>query len=565
MIDGLQPDNMAMLHKSRSGMDGIITKPWRQPALVSLSILALSLALWFLPGRAEIPPLVQSDYAYQLTAADRMMAGHGLTVTKPVAPLQPWEWSSDWVFLTKWPIGYSLLVAGTSRFMGVSSLQASAIMNVLFCAAAMVGWFLLLKKIFPAGITSTLLAGLAAASSVSIPMLINPSTDIILIAALPYLIGFAWRLIESDCDESSCTSKPIAWRGFVILGLMSGALVWIRYAGVFVPIVLGSFMLVMWLLRSVQFRQVIGFTMGASLPIVTLLLINRAYGSSESLQSQLNLGHAISLNFSPALFVQAWYNFTDLGFYDYHSFTKQVYAFWPGVMLAAIFLTPWGKRGRTYFSSPPIILASTIMIVWLLLLITASVIFGDKFAYVSLPRYYAPIKPLYYLLFVAPILLIPLRAIRLPMTLALLVCASWVVNQEWHRPYTKLRQSPRQVSAYGQWSQAFTPQANELFGWLQTQDRDPLIIISNYHEYITLETQIPALPIPPDESTLARWVKKICASRGIENPQVLFVLDPDNRYRDYWIPEPKEIVNQFRLVQNTPTNFSAMIWTHSSS
>lgn len=57
-----------------------------------LGVAAVALVLAVLPGRRDIPPLVESDYCYLLTAADRFIAGKGLTTTTPVAPLQPWTW-----------------------------------------------------------------------------------------------------------------------------------------------------------------------------------------------------------------------------------------------------------------------------------------------------------------------------------------------------------------------------------------------------------------------------------------------------------------------------------------
>ena len=74
-----------------------------------------------------------------------------------------------------------------------------------------------------------------------------------------------------------------------------------------------------------------------------------------------------------------------------------------------------------------------------------------------------------------------------------------------------------------------------------------LIVVSNFHEFITLETKIPTLPIPPDPATLNQWVERIGASRGVGAAQVLFVLDSDNKWRDYWIARPAEIVRSFQL------------------
>jgi hypothetical protein len=82
---------------------------------------------------------------------------------------------------------------------------------------------------------------------------------------------------------------------------------------------------------------------------------------------------------------------------------------------------------------------------------------------------------------------------------------------------------------------------------LRQQDGPNLIVVSSFHEFITLETKIPALPIPPDPATLNQGVERICRSRGVGAAQVLFVLDPDNKWRDYWIARPAEIVRSFEL------------------
>jgi len=61
--------------------------PWVK-VMVAIAVLAAALAV--LSARATVPPLVESDYCYQLIAADRMFQGRGLTCPNPVAPFQPW-------------------------------------------------------------------------------------------------------------------------------------------------------------------------------------------------------------------------------------------------------------------------------------------------------------------------------------------------------------------------------------------------------------------------------------------------------------------------------------------
>ena len=89
-------------------------------------------------------------------------------------------------------------------------------------------------------------------------------------------------------------------------------------------------------------------------------------------------------------------------------------------------------------------------------------------------------------------------------------------------------------------------------------------VLSNFREYITLETKIPALPIPDSISTLNEWVGSISASRGITQPRVLFVLDPDNHWRSYWLPPVSEIVRTFALARrpDIPAAVSAQVFEY---
>ena len=111
----------------------------------------------------------------------------------------------------------------------------------------------------------------------------------------------------------------------------------------------------------------------------------------------------------------------------------------------------------------------------------------------------------------------------------------------------------------------FEPGAADLYRWLNAQKTDNLIVISNFHDHVTLETQIPALPIPPDIETLKRWIHRIRQSRGIEEPRVIFVLDHDNRWRDYWIKPTAEVVEDFGLSQRAegpPPVVSALVFDY---
>ena len=133
--------------------------------------------------------------------------------------------------------------------------------------------------------------------------------------------------------------------------------------------------------------------------------------------------------------------------------------------------------------------------VMLAMLIGATAVFGDKYDYVSLDRYYTPGKPLYLVLFAAPILLIRSRVSRVVACIGLLVASSWIGQQEWRRPYSRWLAAEREVTPYGQWSRCFVPDASKLFHWLERQDSPELVVVSNFHEYVALETGIPATAI----------------------------------------------------------------------
>ena len=138
-----------------------------------------------------------------------------------------------------------------------------------------------------------------------------------------------------------------------------------------------------------------------------LLTVNRVFGS-DSMQTQLNLGRTIGFDFSPQLVARAWWNFTDLGFYDYHALSHWVFALWPVALVGiGVCVRPVRERLRPFATAPTVRLSALVLAVFLGVLITTTAVFGDKFDYVGLERYYLPARPFYLLLFVAPVALIP--------------------------------------------------------------------------------------------------------------------------------------------------------------
>jgi len=516
-------------------------------AAVTLGIAVGFVALACLPGRTLIPPLIESDYCYLLIAADRLYEGLGPTAPFPVAPDQPWTWRADWAFLTNWPIGYPLLVCVARVLLGASAIEACRWISVAACAMALTGWFVWLKRCVPAGVAAGLVAAVAAGCSVSTAWLVNPSTDLLLTAALPFVLLFtteAMRDFTSDAPRCLRT-RGTAW--LVAAGLTAGGLFWVRYASVFVPLAVAVYLLFEWRRHNIGLAHIAAFVVCAAIPIGTLLFVNHAFGPGDALQSQLNLGHTVRFDLSPRLLGQAWWNFTDLGFYDHHPLSHWVYAGWPAVIIVALFAPMTRRVLRSFVSAPPVILSTIVVVTLLAMLVGTTALFGEKYDYVGLARYYVPIRPLYFLLFVAPLMLGPRRAVRGVTVVALFVACSWLVQQSWSRPYKTWLRADREATPYGQWSRCFEPGAGDLYRWLTGQNASELIVVSNFHEYIALETGIPALPIPQDPATLDTWVERIQRSRDIGEARVLFVLDPDNRWRDYWIKPPDEIIQMFHL------------------
>lgn len=533
---------------------------------ISISMVLVVVVLTLLPQRTSIAPMVESDYCYLLTAADRFYDGQGLTATSPVAPNQPWHWSQDWSFVTKWPMGYPLLVWTFRSAFGFSTIQACQWISLVSCALALVGWFVFIKRALPDGITGTLLASVAAGCSVTTASLINPSSDIIVVAILPWiLLCISTTIPTHPCNDFECDSQKITLK-LAFIGVVSGMIFWMRFAGIFIPIAISVYLfMAFYFHRVIRFRHWLIYSGFAFIPVVSLLMINQVFGSSESVQTQLNLGTSIQINFSLALLTHAWSNFTKFGFYDYVSISQGLYAFWPVIMMfAVIFIRPLRNRISTFIKMPAIGLSICLVTTLLIMLVTATAVFGDKYNYVGLQRYYLTVKPLYFLLFVGPLCFIPRRLIRIILCVAMIVCCNWLIRVEWSKPYSKWLAADRPVTDYGQWSRCFEPDANSMYRWLHQQANPYLIVVSNFHEYIMLETKIPTIPIPKDMPTLNRWIERICESRSITDPRVLFVLNPDNQWRNYWIPEPDVIIQKFQLKDriNLPAHHTTLIYPY---
>lgn len=576
----------------------------------ALAIGIIAALLGMLAARTPIPPLIESDYCYLLTAAERWHAGLGPTTTPPVAPHQPWEWTADWSVLTKWPLGYPAMLVLLRRIFGWSTLQACQVVACIACAATLVGWFLWLRRVAPRGLCGLLIAAVAASCAMTTGFLVNPSTDLILIAVIPYLlllvqgragagrgrsfevqgsrVGECEKALErrSDPDQVGTGSATERWSDegsrLILAGLLAGGLFWIRYASLFVPAGIGLFLAFEWVRRRIRIRALMSFAVAAAVPIVALILLNRAFGPSASLAAQLNLGESISPGFSWNTLATAWWMFTDFGYYSHHAELHWLFAILP---VAVVGFVGWSRgwksqpRLRHLDSSPGshpalkrwailrlslrdeagsslissggktgAILGACVLFAGLGMLVVGSTFFRAKFDFVGLERYYLPLRPLYFALFVAPLACLSGRAARGAMCIVLVVAGSWTLQQEWGRDLDRWAGANRAATPYGQWSRCFEPGATELFAWLKAKDDPALVVLSNFHEFIALETMIPALPIPPDRATLDRWLERIAAARGVPHVEPIFVLDPDNRWRSGWIAPWEEVVREFALI-----------------
>lgn len=516
-------------------------------ALASVALVAILLTV--LPHRAEIAPLIESDYAYLLMAADRLHDGLGPTATPPVAPGQPWNWQGDWAFLTQWPIGYPVMIASARTVFSASTIAACRAISIIACAAALVGWFLWTWRTVPPGLARLLLALAAAASSVSVASLANPSTDVLLVAALPWILLCVIQAVTrlNHGDQPHADRGATAW--LIVAGLMAGGLCWVRYGSIFIaPAIVAYLLYERFARRRLGLRHIVSFAIAAALPVLAIMSVNRAWGAGASAQAQMNLGQSMGFDFSWTRIAQAWAMFTDLGYYDHRPEAPWLFATWPIAMIAGgLCFRSTRAALRTFFSRPAPCLSFVVLFALLALLVGSTTVFGDKFDYVALERYYQPVRPLYLLLFATPLLLVPRRVVRFAVCVGLLMACSWTTEQEWSRTYHRWVGADRPTTSYQAWSRCFEPGAEELYAWLIAQDDPSLIVVSNFHEYVALETGLPALPIPPDPATLDTWVEEIGAARGAHDLRVLFVLDPSNKRRDYWIAAPADVVEQFRL------------------
>jgi hypothetical protein len=257
--------------------------------------------------------------------------------------------------------------------------------------------------------------------------------------------------------------------------------------------------------------------------------------------------------------------FTDLGYYAHRTVAHWTFALWPIGLAAAVIAVRTTREAAKQFARIPAVALSVALVLSLLaMLVGAKVLFAGKFDYVGLDRYYQPIKPLYLVLFVAPVVRRGGKWVRGITCIALILACLWTLEQSWIRNYTRWGDASRPTAPSGSWSRCFEPGAPELYRWLEAQNGDGLVVASNFHEFVAFETEIPTIPVPPDRKSLDAWLARIRETRNTDALRLVFALDPRNKWRDYWLDSPDEVIKRLGLipVPNAPTTIAPYLFEY---
>ena len=515
-----------------------------------LAIIVIAGMLFLLPGRDEIAPVVKGDNCYIFLAVDRFCEGNGFTTLYPLAPEQPWEWRTDWAFLTQWPPAYPLLLAGIRIMAGVPTLQAAQWISVFFCAVALVGWFRLARRLLPGetGVPGVLLATLVSVSSVATWMLINPGTDLILHGLIPWLLLLTIRVSERHSNTSDGHASS-SW-SWAMVGLLAGSLVWIRYMAIFVPVGIGLYISLEWLLRrGVRFRAVMLYAASSLAPVIGLCVLNHVAGLKVPEQERYNLGGSLGTVWDPGVFAIVWKQFTAFPIYAYHAISYWIFLLvipFGGVGFV-LCNRKWRQVAAGFFAQRGIRLSICVLVTLFVILAATSMLFRAKHTFVGIDRYYISARPFYFLLFLGPLLLMRPRPLRWLACIPILLSVHWFVTVEWPRPMIRWHNAQRPATDYGRWADAFEPGETDLYRWLRDQASEDLVLFSNFHSDIALETGIPAIPTPQTPEQMNRWLDRIEQARDCDARRILFVLPMDNGTGDYYLPDRDVVISQFNL------------------
>ncbi|MCP4591873.1 MAG: hypothetical protein GY842_14145 [bacterium] len=547
-----------------------VGRRWRNPnvrrtAWVVLAVIVVA-GLGLVARRLSAAPVIIADNAVILLAADRLCAGFGLTAPVPRIPSETWEWHRDWAGLTQWPAGYPLMLCGLRMLLGIGIVQAAELLNVACCGVGMIAWFVLLRRCLPRRWPAGLIALLGAMGTFTVPNLAQPSSDTVLVAWVALVLLTAWWGLGWPVTPAAPPSRTPSPVRLATLGLFAGAAVWVRYAAVFLPLGMGAFLLLEWAWkRRLRWNHVVVYGVAAATPLLLLAAINRGLSGDLPVAQQYPVGDGWNVSADVQTLTTAWAHFTEQTFYAHRPEAKW---FFGAVLPLGAMILPLGFRRsrldlREFLDGAPVRLGVVIAGAGLLLLVGMTFLFRERFDYAGLDRYYRPIRPFYFLFFVGPILAFRRRHVRVLACVPLLLACSWTVNQDWGRAYRRLASRPVEVTPIGRQALYFEPHSTALYEWLRTKKDDGLLVVSNFPDEIALETWIPACPTPSDKSQLRAWGERIMRRRGVADLRVLFVLDPDNHHRRYFLPPPEDLVAQFDLVPagGVPPKIAQYVYT----
>lgn len=192
------------------------------------SVIIIS-ALIVIGARTLAPFEVGKDQATQLEAAQRLVAGFGLTTTNDVVPRESFDITvaPPSKYLTWWPPGFSLLVAAL-LYIGLPLLAALKIIYATLTLLGWIGWAIIASHFIARpsdyGATSSRIHLIIAAL---LPVFFTPwwgGTDVFLWAGIPFV--FLW-LFRAESNQPSFLLAALA-------GLLFGSLYAIRYASLFI-------------------------------------------------------------------------------------------------------------------------------------------------------------------------------------------------------------------------------------------------------------------------------------------------------------------------------------------
>jgi hypothetical protein len=480
-----------------------------------------------------IPLRAQADYCQIFLAVDRLSQDLGPTTIYPKIP------EVDWSFINHWPVGYPLLLWAVKIVGGTNTINGARVVNVAAYALAVMAWTVWFRRCLPRSRTADLLAVTAAVMALSTKYFWSPGTDMVLVALTPVMLLWTDRLMcrRSVTPGDACQPR---WWSLALLGLATGGITWLRYTGLFLTLGLTLYFTSCWLWGAgFRFRHLAAFCLGCLAPLALLAITNAtcAYRMIDETAS------AFGLHFDWSWAATWWWHFAQLPLFTSQWRACHLYAwYFPPVLILLLLATRMSRRAAADFFRRPAVQLSLCAVAGMFGLMMIYRIFaGSFFVTAAEPRYLMPVRPFYLLAFVGPLLVIPWQRLRRLLWLPLAACLIWLVQAEWIDAARTWAAEHHSVTAYGRQAVPFQNDPDQLYAWLRRQNAPGLIVFSNFFDDIALETHIAAQPLPETTDELRDRVRRIARARNIDDPRVLFVLNPDNMWRDYYLPVHKAI------------------------